>query len=331
MRRQSLIHTGGDLELARLRPRRQEFGDVFDQCGKCEWALFEVYLAGFDLGVVQQFLDQREKCVAGRLHRLGVGHLLRRQRRIHQQRAHADDAIERRADFVARHREEARLGAAGGIRLVARLGQRAFGLGAIGDVAADAFQLGRPAGIGSDQAFAPGDPSRPEPGRNLLVVDAGAVGLDCGIALLQHRERKLAADQRAARRFGKFAIGLVDEGDAAFRIAQHDQIALGFEQAAGALLGFLQFPITVGQRFVVERDLAHFLAHPAQPHAQRRQCHAGDSEQEAGADRESVGVIAGMFRPGAGNEAIGAAESGREDHERADRDDEPWMASREAP
>ncbi len=87
---------------------------------------------------------------------------------------------------MARHREEARLGAVGGIGLVARLGERAFGLGAVGDVAADALQFGRLAGVGANQALAPGDPARPERGRDLLVVDPGAVGLDRGVALLEH-------------------------------------------------------------------------------------------------------------------------------------------------
>ena len=60
------------------------------------------------------------------------------------------------------HREEARLGAVGGVGLVAGLAERAFGLGAVGDVAADALQFRGLAGIGAHQAFAPGDPSRPE-------------------------------------------------------------------------------------------------------------------------------------------------------------------------
>ena len=34
-------------------------------------------------------------------------------------------------------------------------------------------------------------------------------------------------------------------------IAQHDQVALRFQRAAGAILGFFQFPVAVGQRFVV--------------------------------------------------------------------------------
>ena len=229
-----------------------------------------------------------------------------------------------------RHRQEARLGAVGGVGVVAGLAERAFGLGAVGDVAADALHLGRLAGIGADQAFAPGDPARPERGRDLLVVNPGAVGLERGVALLEHVEREAAADQRVARLFRQFAIGVVDEGDAAVAVAQHDQVALRFEQAAGALLGLLQFPIAVGQRFVVQRDLAHLLAHPAQPEAQRGERDAGQREQEAGADREGVRIVAGALDPAAGDEAIGAAEGGGEDHEGADGEGEPRMAPGEA-
>ena len=88
-------------------------------------------------------------------------------------------------------------------------------------------------------------------------------------------KRKVAADQCAARLLRQFAIGVVDESDAAVGIAQHDQVALRFEQAAGPFLGFLQLPIAVGQRFVVQRDLANLLAHPAHPDAQGRERDAG--------------------------------------------------------
>jgi hypothetical protein len=113
----------------------------------------------------------------------------------------------------------------------------------------------------------------------------------------------------------QYAIGVVDEGDNAFRIAQHDQVALGFEQAAGALLGLLQFPIAVGQRLVMQRDLAKFFAHQAQANAQGGKRDAGECEQEAGADRKGVGVIAGLFGSASGDESIGAAEGGGKDHE----------------
>ena len=83
----------------------------------------EIELAGFDLGEVENLLDQRQQRVAGGLDGLGVGGLLRRQRGVEQQVGHAEDAVQRRADLVRHHGEEARLGAVGGFRLVARFGR----------------------------------------------------------------------------------------------------------------------------------------------------------------------------------------------------------------
>ena len=249
--RQPLVDIGRDLDALRLRPRRQQFGDILDQCRQRERAVLEVDFAGLDLGIIKQFLDQRQQGIAGCLHRPGVGHLLRRQRRIHQQPAHADDAVERRSNLVAGHRQEPRLGAARRVGLVAGLGQRAFALGAVGDVAADALHLRRFSGVVADEALAPGDPSRPGGAVDLLVMNARAVRFQCGIALFEHVEAEAAADQRAARLPRQFAIGVVDEGDGAVGVAQHDQVALRLEQAADALLGFLQFPVAVGKRLVV--------------------------------------------------------------------------------
>ena len=328
--RQPLVDVGRDLDLARLRPRRQQLGDVLDHGRQRERAMFEVDLAGLDLGIVEQFLDQRQQRVARGLHRLDIGRLFRRQRRIHQQAAHADDTVQRRADFVARHREEARLGAAGRIGLVAGLGERALALGAIGDVAADALQFGRSAGVVAHQSFAPGDPARAERACDLLVVDAGAAGFERDVALFENDELDRVSDQRVTVRLRQFAIGVVGKGDAAVSVAQHDQVALGFEQAAGALLGFLQFPVPVGHRFVVQGDLAQLLAHHAEPEAQGRDREAGECEQEADADRECIGVVAGIFRAGAGDEAKRAAEGGGEDHEGADGESEPGMTAAEA-
>ena len=81
----------------------------------------------------------------------------------------------------------------------------------------------------------------------------------------------------------------------------------------------------------MQRDLAQFLRmHQRSRMLKRRERDAGDREQETGADRKGVGIVAGMFRPAAGDEAVGAAECGGKDHEGADRDHEPWMAPREA-
>ena len=175
------------------------------------------------------------------------------ERRIQQQSAHADDAVEGRAYFMGGHRKEARLGAVGGIGLIAGLAERTLGLGAIGYVAAGGtycISAGWPASVRtrpSLHAIHRG----PERASDLLVVDPGTGWLERGGALLKDNEFEGAADQRAARLLRQFAKRVVDECDAALGIAQNDQVALGFEQTAGAFLGFLQFPIAVGQGFVV--------------------------------------------------------------------------------
>ena len=99
-----------------------------------------------------------------------------------------------------RHRQEARLGAVGGIGLVARLGQRALGLGAVGDVAADALQFGGLAGIGAHETFAPGDPARAE---RASAIFWSWTRVPLGSSALSPCSRiskaKPAADQRLAR------------------------------------------------------------------------------------------------------------------------------------
>ena len=151
-----------------------------------------------------------------------------------------------------------------------------------------------------------------------------------GVALFEHGEFEGGADQRVAVRLRQFAIGVVGEGDAAIGVAQHDQVALRFEQAAGALLGLLQFPVPVGHRFVVHDDLAHLLAQHAEAEAHGGEPDAGQREQEGDADRKGVRVIAGILGPRACDEPIGAAEGGGEHHEGADGEDEPGMAAGEA-
>ena len=59
---------------------------------------------------------------------------------------------------MADHGEEARLGAVGGFRLVAGKLQRAFGLDAVGDIAADTLHF--VAILAAHGDFAPGDPAR---------------------------------------------------------------------------------------------------------------------------------------------------------------------------
>ena len=58
LRRQPLVDEGGDLDALGLRARRQQFDGFLDQWEKREGARFEIELAGFDLGKVEDFLDQ---------------------------------------------------------------------------------------------------------------------------------------------------------------------------------------------------------------------------------------------------------------------------------
>ena len=143
-------------------------------------------------------------------------------------------------------------------------------------------------------------------------------------------QRGEAADQAVAVRLRQFAISVVGEGDASVGIAQHDQVALRFEQAAGALLGFLQFPVPIRHRLIVQGDLAQFFAHQPKPDTEGRECNAGEGKQETDAERERLGIVAGDFRPACGNKAIGAAKRGGEDDERANGETDPGMTTAEA-
>jgi hypothetical protein len=75
---------------------------------------------------------------------------------------------------VGHHGEEARFGPIGRFGLIARLGQRAFGLDPVGDVASDALRFA--AAIGAHGDLAPGDPALAGRRSDLLIVSARAVG-----------------------------------------------------------------------------------------------------------------------------------------------------------
>ena len=323
--RQTLIDIGGDLELARLRAWREQFGDVLDHGGERERTLLKVDLAGFDLGEIEQFVDQRHQRVAGCLDRLGIGSLLGGERCIEQEVAHADDAVQGRADFMRRHGKEFRFGAVRRIGVIARLGQRALGARAVGDVAAHTLHVGGLVRVAADQSFAPGDPARSKRAVDLLVVNAGAIRLKGNSALFQHGQYEARPDQGLARLARKRAVRIVDRGDDAVTVAQHDQIALGFEQAAGMFLCAFQFPVAIGESLVVHLDLAHLFAQPAHPHAECRKRKACNGKQETCAERKGVRIVG--FAPASGDKSIRAAEGGGKDRHRAKGDVYPGMAS----
>src|SRR5690606_24787870 len=106
-------------------------------------------------------------------------------------------------------------------------------------------------GVDAHPRFAPRYPARPKQSVNLLIVYARAVGLNSDIALMQGGQHEGRSAERFASAAGCFAISIVDESDLPRRIAPNDQVALRFDQAAGALFRFLQFPIAIGKRFMM--------------------------------------------------------------------------------
>ena len=158
--RQRAVNKGRDFDLLALRARRQQFDRRLDQLHEIERLLFEVELAGFDLGEIENFLDQGQQHVAGSLHRLDVALLLRRQGRVAQQAGHAEDAVQRRADFMRDHRQEAALGLIGGLRFFTRFRERALCAYARRDIAADALRLCVQAVVRPHRNFVPRYPAR---------------------------------------------------------------------------------------------------------------------------------------------------------------------------
>ena len=199
LERQPVIDIGGDFEFLRLRARREQFGDVLDQRGQREGALLQIDLAGFDLGIVQQLLDQRQQGVARGLHGLGIGGLLRRQRRVSSRPLMPMMPFKRRADLVARHREEARLGAVGGVGLVACLDSaRSASVRSVTSRPTHCSSAGRPASVRTS-------PSRQAIHRGPSGLRSSGRGRAClwlprAVALFEHVEGEAAADQPIAVR-----------------------------------------------------------------------------------------------------------------------------------
>ena len=101
---------------------------------------FQIQLAGFEPGEIQDAIDQGHQGFAAGADDLGKLLLLCGQRRLQQQVAHADHRIHRRADLVAHVGQELGFGAMARIGCVACGDQVGLGLLACGDVARNAQQ-----------------------------------------------------------------------------------------------------------------------------------------------------------------------------------------------
>ena len=112
----------------------EHIGHFFQHIAQLEVQTLHVEFAGFDLGEIQDVVDQPQKGVCRRTHGSGIVVLLGIQIGFEQQVGEADDGVHRGADFVAHIRQEIALRL---IRVFGRLfgpGDLLFGQLALGDV-----------------------------------------------------------------------------------------------------------------------------------------------------------------------------------------------------
>ena len=100
--------------------RRADVAGFLNRRQQVERLVLEFELARFDLGKIQHIVDHAQQLVAGNAHGVHIVALLGVQRRVGQQRGHADHAVERGADFMAHGGQERRLGTGGAQGFVAR-------------------------------------------------------------------------------------------------------------------------------------------------------------------------------------------------------------------
>ena len=108
--RQLRLDKADQLDLLLFGLGAEDAQTVFDQCVEIELDVIQLNLAGFQLGNVENLVDQIEQLVAGTMDRLDVVALLGRQRCAQQQFAHAQHAIHWRSQFMADLGQEIGLG-----------------------------------------------------------------------------------------------------------------------------------------------------------------------------------------------------------------------------
>ena len=113
-------------------------------------------------------------------------------------------------NLVRGHRQEARFGPVGRVRVIPGFTERALRLGSVGDIAANALQFCRMVGVDPYEAFAPRNPARTERGFHPLIVDARAIGFERILALLKSGQRELATEQLGSRALSQNTISIVD-------------------------------------------------------------------------------------------------------------------------
>ena len=112
---------GCDFETLALGGRRQQLRDLLDETAEIERLLDEFEAAGFNLGEVENLINQAGERGARSADRFDVARRLGIEPRVAQQLGHAENAVQRRADLVAHRGQESRFGFARGFGAITRL------------------------------------------------------------------------------------------------------------------------------------------------------------------------------------------------------------------
>jgi len=249
------LDLGDDLELLLEGARRQKFADAFERGAEIEGAFLDMDLAGLDLRIVENVVDDGEQSLARALDRLGIGALRRGELGVEQQVRHAEHAVHGRADLVAHRGEELALRAVRGLRLVERDGKTLFRLLAVGDVAADGLDFPELAVVVAQREFFPGEPAGPLR-RDHALVEADAIGRQretgegaqhARLLALGEFRREGRAEDIGARPPEGLAEDVVHIGETAEEVAAQDDVALRLDEIAIALLAFGERPVLVAQ------------------------------------------------------------------------------------
>ena len=105
-----------EFEIFLLRPDGQHLDRIFHRNAQIEIQGLQLQLAGFNLGEIQNLVDDRQQRLATGAHDLGVLALFGGQFRVQQQSRHANYPVHRRANLVAHIGQELALGAVGRFR-----------------------------------------------------------------------------------------------------------------------------------------------------------------------------------------------------------------------
>ena len=146
-----IVHQVGEVEVLLGGLGRQQIQGLLDAGVELERVVFQLQFAGFDLGEVEDVVDDGQQRVGAAAGGLDIIALLVGQLGVQQQRGHADDAVHGRADFVAHVGQELGLGEGGLLELLVERDQGgvaldelllAFAQRPVGGIALQQVQVG---------------------------------------------------------------------------------------------------------------------------------------------------------------------------------------------